>query len=605
MDAPNVKRGLLQRMPWKNSWFIALLGLAAVMGLACCLKPGPESTAYTGSIGAVVLWAAWCGAMRLLTRSGLWSAAQRYLAAGWGLAAAFTLAMALGLQLDTQGQVLLRDPALYGAVLTVSLAAAPGAAALMAALANAPAAPRRAAAPARTFFVIWLALLAVYGLVLAILWPGTFAYDAEWELSMVQNGAYTTHHPLLHVLLLGGIVEGVRTLTGSWTVAVGVFTLVQMAVTAACLAYMLYTLRRLGVRRPVWWLCAGYLALFPTVHLFITCSTKDVLFSAGVVLLSTLLLEMTVDTAAFWASHGRRVLFTAASLLMVLFRNNGIYAYGVFALVFIFVCRQYWKQWLAAVLCVLLGYAGMTWGLGAALNVKSAGRKEMLSVTAQQLARVYVTHPETFRAEDLEQLFTYLPPERVTSYNPKCADHVKEGFSNEALQADFMGYLRLWARIGLRRPGVYLNAFLVNTYQYWYPDTVLDGYHGRDGYDNSSYFEFRVGTPEGRASLFPAGEEWYRLISREIYVQHVPVVGVLFACGFWHWLFLLTAVYLWARGARRTLLALLPMGLVYLTALLGPIVLVRYVLYFFFGAPLLLALLLDANAFLPSERKTP
>ena len=39
------------------------------------------------------------------------------------------------------------------------------------------------------------------------------------------------------------------------------------------------------------------------------------------------------------------------------------------------------------------------------------------------------------------------------------------------------------------------------------------------------------------------------------------------------------------------------MGIIYLTVLLGPTAIVRYVLYFFFCAPLVLALLFDTKAF--------
>lgn len=36
------------------------------------------------------------------------------------------------------------------------------------------------------------------------LFPGAFAYDAYSEWEQIKNGMVTAHHPVIHVLLLGG-----------------------------------------------------------------------------------------------------------------------------------------------------------------------------------------------------------------------------------------------------------------------------------------------------------------------------------------------------------------------------------------------------------------
>lgn len=70
---------------------------------------------------------------------------------------------------------------------------------------------------------------------------------------------------------------------------------------------------------------------------------------------------------------------------------------------------------------------------------------------------------------------------------------------------------------------------------------------------------------------------------------------MLFSPGFWHWVYLFLALYLLVTRCRRQILSLAVIGLLYLTVLLGPIALVRYVLYMFFAVPLVLALLFDAK----------
>lgn len=42
---------------------------------------------------------------------------------------------------------------------------------------------------------------------LLITFPGSFAYDVPYQLRQVVTGQYSTHHPLLHTLLLGGLLQ--------------------------------------------------------------------------------------------------------------------------------------------------------------------------------------------------------------------------------------------------------------------------------------------------------------------------------------------------------------------------------------------------------------
>lgn len=46
----------------------------------------------------------------------------------------------------------------------------------------------------------WLPILLAY-------YPGIFAYDASNQVMQVINHDYTTHHPLVHTLLLGGFFQ--------------------------------------------------------------------------------------------------------------------------------------------------------------------------------------------------------------------------------------------------------------------------------------------------------------------------------------------------------------------------------------------------------------
>ena len=170
---------------------------------------------------------------------------------------------------------------------------------------------------------------------------------------------------------------------------------------------------------------------------------------------------------------------------------------------------------------------------------------------------------------------------------------MKIHFNNQAYAADRGSFWRLWAKWGMENPFSYVNAWLMTSYGFWYPDTVIDVYRGNTvftfTYEDSSYFGYEVEEPGTRESKLPWLSELYRKLSLEIFQQRIPVVSMLFSPGFlfWVWAFCLC---FWCYQARpEKVLPYLPIVFCYLTVLLGPTYLVRYVVYLWAALPALLA----------------
>lgn len=126
----------------------------------------------------------------------------------------------------------------------------------------------------------------------------------------------------------------------------------------------------------------------------------------------------------------------------------------------------------------------------------------------------------------------------------------------------------------------YLNAWLLTSYGYWYPDAVINVYRGNKlftfTYQDSSYFQFETEPPGTRESKFPVLEEFYRKLSLELYQQKIPVVSMLFSPGFLFWVYAFLMFYLlWQerngnKGGTERFLPLLLVGVLWLTAVIGP-----------------------------------
>lgn len=441
---------------------------------------------------------------------------------------------------------------------------------------------KRAAIMVCFFLLCWLPVfLAVY--------PGFFVYDAQDELIQVQTRSFTTHHPLPHVLLLGGIVLAIHKLTGSYNAGIAVYTLLQMCLMAGVFAFVLSYMRKCGVKRLFRAITAFYFGFFPVIVMFVLCSAKDGIFTAALLLLLIALDEMTKEGELFFKGWKKPFFFGISALVMMCFRHNGMYAFLVlspFLLIYMKGCRKK----LAALLGITFAaYFLLSSGLAALFSAGEPEKQEMLTVPIQQLARVYQYDKESLSQEELETLYEILPEKAFSFYAPKVSDGVKIWFRNDAFAQNPIKYGKLWLTVGLKHPLTYCNAWFMTSYGFWYPDTVIDVYRGNSvftfTYEDSSFFGYEVEQPGIRQSKIPWLDAWYRKMSLEIAQQKIPVISMLFSPGFLFWLFAFMAGYAYYRKEYRTLFPFAMVFLIWLTVILGPTYLPRYVLILWFALP--------------------
>ena len=523
---------------------------------------------------------------------------------GWvisiGFSALFAICMNFGKSLDLQGSVTFKSPLMWGYILLTAIGGTFLTSFLWKTLLkeeDRKGEEKIQKISARDFFftagIIFLCYLPVF---LGV-YPGFFVYDAQDELMQVITRNFSTHHPLVHVLLLGGIIQLVHKISGSYNLGIACYTLFQMTVLSCIFSYAICRLRKEGMGKKGSLAMALYLGLFPTIVMFSLCSAKDGLFT-GMLLLTVLQLrELMKDPERFFSNKASVILLLAASIFMMLFRHNGFYAFLVSAVVMLLWRKaaglsKYLKKLLLLFGGILIIYMTVSKGFALALHAESSEHQEMLTVPIQQLARVYTMEKDAFSQEEKSILYEILPKEALERYTPKVSDGVKISFCNEAYEKNPSRYRMLWVKTGLRHPFAYLNAWFMTSYGFWYPDTVIDVYRGNTvftfTYGDSSYFGYEVEEPGERHSLIPFLDECYRKMSLEPGIQQIPIVSWLFSPGFLFWTaaFIL-GYFLYAGHYKKLLPYLLPVFL-WLTVILGPTFLVRYVVFLWILMPVLL-----------------
>ena len=507
---------------------------------------------------------------------------------GWllpgGFSLLFSVCVMFGSSLEKRGSVTFTSPLLWLGIVMLSLITAPivkflwdrmkGRTSLQAA--------HRPWQPPRTFGCTAIVIFLCYLPVFLAVYPGFFVYDAQDELMQVITRNFSTHHPLLHVLLMGGMVQAGYKVTGSYNLGIAFYTLFQMLVLSCIFSWCICRLKREGMGKAFQIATAIYFGIFPVVVMFALCSAKDGLFSA-------MLLAM-VMVLRKWQREGitdqkSLVLFGVAGIFMMLLRHNGFYAFVVFAVLVFRKKKLLFSAGMAV--CYLL----ISSGLAFVLHADDSEHQELLTVPIQQMARVYSLEGGELTEEEKQTLYEILPKEALMRYTPKVSDGVKIDFNNEAYGKNPGKYLKLWFSLGLKHPFAYLNAWLMTSYGFWYPGATIDVYRGNTvftfTYGDSSYFGYEVEQPGERHSFLPWLNELYRSFSLDVIWQRIPVLSLLFSPGFLFWFMAFVLGFFCYAGKRHlTIPYLLPI-LVWATVLLGPTYLVRYVVFWWFLLPVL------------------
>jgi hypothetical protein len=425
----------------------------------------------------------------------------------------------------------------------------------------------------------------IYTAFLLSLYPGFFVYDATTVLHFYQRNELTTHHPIFHSVLMPAVVEGVYKLSNSYNLGIAIWMFIQILVISGVNTFMLSEFRRKKLPIPFIVCSAIFLSCFPTIIMYVLCSVSDSMFCFFLTLASILLLSLFSEPELFWSSMPRKVMLVLSLTLMVLFRKNGFYAFIVFIPFFLIANRKRLKNALIIAILPVVLFLGITNAMETATHAAKAGAAEPFSIPLQQLARVYEYHEEELSEKDLELILKIQPKERWDMYAPRLADELKEFADMDQVKNNLPEYASLYTRLFFRFPMEYINGWLLTTYEQWYPHAVYDCYHGGQ-YDDCCYFGYMVEEPGSKQPQWERLDMLFRWFSLSSVPHKTPVLRLLFAPGAYFLIFLFCIAYSFQKKWYYNVLAMLLMFLVYLTVLLGPCALVRYVAYLFFMGPL-------------------
>ncbi len=422
----------------------------------------------------------------------------------------------------------------------------------------------------------FLAIFASHYVTFMSLYPGICYYDLGAQIDQYVSGAFCTNHPLIHTLF-----EGVfYSLYGDHNKGYAYVTLIQLLIVDGSMTYALSFLwKKYGSL--VLYVCSVlFYALMPINSLLAVSHTKDILFAAFALIFFVDIFRMCYHEDMRPGTYVRIVLNAA---LMLLFRNNALYAMAVLILVLLLVYGPelvktktlgVGGRLLAVAVISILLMSGANRLLINMTDASAGSIKEMASIPAQIMGRTYNT---VATDEEKEIILKYIKsPEE---YNYYLSDPMKKDLPFDGFDSSCKHFLLDSAVIAVHHPLEALRAVLYNVQGF------IDPFHMP--YSKEHFFlvsrEYRGGAVyDSRISSLG---EWYASnMSRTGSLSESPLV-ILFNLGLYVWIMIIGMVIHIRRydfkNAMPYIFAILYLG----TLMLGPGAIIRYGYLYILMAP--------------------
>lgn len=453
----------------------------------------------------------------------------------------------------------------------------------------------------KIFVITFLIILFFNFLVFLALYPGEYGYDAGFQIMEIleKDVQITSHFSLLFSFILAKVVNLGKVLFGSYQVGFGIYCFLQMTF----LSYVATKITVFCVKRIpnkiIYFINVLFFSFFPLYTLMSISAAQDSVF-AGLFCLIILNVIELIENKDYWKNKLKPISLGILIFLLCLIRNNGFYCILI-SIPFIFLsCKN--KKVVVLLIFIIPLFAYKIYS-GPVFNIlgvtKTDTFREMLSIPSQQFARVYNYNLKVFSKEELKQLKKFYPQIddfKYYTYRQSIADPTKSVLNNKYVKSNLKDYISLWTSNGVKDPENYVEAFLLNSLGFWYPNKNYNDDRMYHPYIEIEMMDASKWNPRyvqiKRESKFPIYEKILNITIGKNAWKRIPIISTIFTTGTYFiifiFLFLLTIL-------RRNFKYMLPISIIlglYATLFLSPVALFRYCFPIIMVSPLMINLIL-------------
>ena len=425
--------------------------------------------------------------------------------------------------------------------------------------------------------------------IIIFFYPGPVHWDGLQELNYFYGiDKFSNHHPVFPTLLMGFAMKLGRLIYND-NLGVFLYTFPQMIFSSFTFAYIFKFMKDIDTPKIIRIITFIFFLFNPVWYINGYTIVKDTYYYL-------FFIWFIIYYYKFYMENSRKnsVILFLASLMVILFRNNGIYIVIVSLIPFVFR-----KDIRKVILSFIVSFLVFQFGYNKALDyfkVEPSNIRETLSVPIQQTARYikyYDNELTDKEREYVENLYRMSIKEIKKKYQPELSDPVKFPWKVND-KKELLEYFKFWFKCLKKHPKVYVDSFLENYYGYFYPlkKDYKDGvawfivvYNKRV---NTGYFNLHY------LKVFKAERNFITNFTNKLKVT--KGVGLIYNTGVYTWLLLILMGYAIYKKRYINLLFSIPIVLTLAFCFLSPVnAYLRYMNPIIVVIPIYLAIVLKNN----------
>ena len=432
----------------------------------------------------------------------------------------------------------------------------------------------------KLFFIFLIIILICWTPYFLRYFPAIMTSDSYYVIHYANEKILSDFHTFRTTWFFGIFFHLGKLLFNNMNAAVALSTIVQMLLMASIFSYSIIYLRNKGINKFFCIICLLIYSLSPLhAHYSITL-WRDIVFGGAFVLLFTTLYEFVTTNKKI--KNSTIFLFIISILLILFFRNNGIYI-CILLLPFILFSKISYKKMISIVYIIILTFYFIIKGpIFDYFNIEKSTTIEAFSIPLQQIART-ISLDKKIDEKDriyLSQIMnTNLIKERYAS---AISDPIKNLTNNQKLSQSKGKFITLWFKYLVKYPKVYFEAYFTQTLGYWYPNVE----YWATGMESKSIFE------DINVYSDPITSNNFNKVIDLSTLRKIPFSNLIWSCGTTTFILIISSFIFIYNNKVKYILPYIPLYLLLFSILISTPVFseLRYVYGIFACVPLLLTI---------------
>lgn len=389
------------------------------------------------------------------------------------------------------------------------------------------------------------------------------------------NVLLTGHHAVFYPVFMHICIVIGKAVFGSFNAGIFLVALIQLIVSLTVISYTLQYMIKQRIRFGIVLAVMLYYIFSPRIQSYQFLITKDVLCACAMLLFVVSSYRVLKEQEK--VTWKRLFLLFISAAGVEFFRNDGKYIVllSFFAMLLFFgkKCR---RQLLAVSLLSVVVVYGFFSVVMPALHITPVTSRVLYSVPFQQTARYIRDYGDEVTEEEKEAISKVLSYDNIADkYYPRKSDPVKALYNPDVTKQEMAAYLKVWWKMFLKHPGVYVSATMNNYFYYFYPGKAAAYTYSfryseylMDDRINSDRYLQEMGMDIHYPDFLDGPRLMYESLREHIF--SLPVLNLFKCSAAFVWVIMLLACYLLRRGKWNLLAVTTPMLLCILVCIVSP-----------------------------------